>query len=153
MAGLKLRTPSARTSIGGRKNGGFSLIEVTIAFTILGVGLLALAGAQFQALQGNQTGRHLSQGALIAQNQLEQLVGGSWASLAPGGWTPPVTVSTNVDDGKGGAVEQAYAASWLIQDIIPNETRSIDIRVTWTESDGRARSVAASTLRFNRENL
>ena len=64
-----------------------------------------------------------------------------------------MTVSTNVDDGKGGAVEQTYAASWLIQDIIPNETRSIDIRVTWTESDGRARSVAASTLRFNRENL
>ena len=50
-------------------------------------------------------------------------------------------------------MEQTYAASWLIQDIIPNETRSIDIRVTWTESDGRARSVAASTLRFNRENL
>jgi prepilin-type N-terminal cleavage/methylation domain-containing protein len=136
-----------------RRRGGFSLIEVTIAFTILGVGLLALAGAQLRALQGNQSGRHLSQGALIAQNQLEQLVGSSWTFLAPATWTPPITLSTNVDDGRGGTIEQNYAASWLIQDIIPNETRSIDIRVTWTEADGRARMVAASTLRFNRENL
>lgn len=136
-----------------RRQRGFSLIEVTIAFTILGVGLLVLAGAQLRALGGNQSGRHLSQGSLIAQNQLEQLVGSSWSVLIPGDWTPPVTIATSVDDGRGGATEQNYAASWLIQDVVPNETRSIDIRVTWTESDGRARSVAASTFRFNRENL
>ena len=136
-----------------RRQRGFSLIEVTIAFTILGVGLLVLAGAQLRAMGGNQSGRHLSQGSLIAQNQLEQLVGSSWSVLIPEGWTPPVTIATTVDDGRGGAIEQNYAASWLIQDVIPNETRSIDIRVTWTESDGRARSVAASTFRFNRENL
>ena len=136
-----------------RRQRGFSLIEVTIAFTILGVGLLVLAGAQLRALGGNQSGRHLSQGSLIAQNQLEQLVGSSWSVLIPEGWTPPVTIATTVDEGPGGATEQNYLASWLIQDVIPNETRSIDIRVTWTESDGRARSVAASTFRFNRENL
>ena len=136
-----------------RRRAGFSLIEVTIAFTILGVGLLALGGAQIRALQGNQSGRHLSQGALIAQNQIEQLVGSSWISLAPTAWTTPITLSTNVDDGRGGTVEQAYTASWQIQDVISGETRSIDIRVNWTEPDGRARSVAASTLRFNRENL
>jgi len=136
-----------------RRSSGFSLIEVTIAFTILGVGLLTLAGAQLRALEGNQSGRHLSQGALVAQNQLEQLVRSSWSALVPGGWTPPIVISTDIDDGRGGAVEQNYSASWLIQDVVPNETRSIDIRVTWTEPGGRTRSVAASTFRFNRENL
>ena len=135
------------------KQGGFSLIEVTLAFTILGVGLLALAGAQLGALQGNQRGRHLSLGALVAHNQLEELVGSSWTALAPVTWTAPITISTVIDDGQGGTIEQNYQASWQIQDVIVDETRSIDIRITWTEPNGRARNVAASTLRFNRENL
>ena len=153
MAQLNRPTETRRFRERDQRRGGFSLIEVTIAFTILGVGLLVLAGAQLRAMGGNQSGRHLSQGALIAQNQLEQLVGSSWSALVPGGWTPPITIATSVDDGRGGATEQNYTASWLVQDVIPNETRSIDIRVTWTEPGGRARSVAASTFRFNRENL
>ncbi|MDG2334406.1 MAG: prepilin-type N-terminal cleavage/methylation domain-containing protein [Myxococcota bacterium] len=153
MAQLKSAMRSSRTHRRASRQGGFSLIEVTLAFTILGVGLLALAGAQLGALQGNQSGRHLSQGALVAQNQLEQLVGRSWTALVPVTWTAPITISTVIDDGQGGATEQDYQASWLIQDVIVGETRSIDIRITWTEPSGRARSVAASTLRFNRENL
>ncbi|MDE0886654.1 MAG: prepilin-type N-terminal cleavage/methylation domain-containing protein [Myxococcota bacterium] len=153
MAQLKSNTRMSRSDRRGASQGGFSLIEVTLAFTILGVGLLALAGAQLSALQGNQSGRHLSQGALVAQNQLEQLVSSSWTTLVPITWTTPITISTTIDDGQGGATEQDYQASWLIQDVIIGETRSIDIRITWTESSGRARSVAASTLRFNRENL
>jgi prepilin-type N-terminal cleavage/methylation domain-containing protein len=151
MAKLTLQPKHALRDL--RRRAGFSLIEVTIAFTILGVGLLTLAGAQLRALEGNQSGRHLSQGALVAQNQLERLVGSSWSTLVPGDWTAPIVISTDIDDGRGGSIEQNYSASWLIQDIVPNETRSIDIRVTWTEPGGRTRSVAASTFRFNRENL
>jgi type IV pilus assembly protein PilV len=153
MAELIRSKPSVSTLPGTRRMSGFSLIEVTIAFTILGVGLLGLAGAQLRALQGNQSGRHLSQGALLAHNQLEELVGSNWSTLVPAAWTTPMNVATSIDDGQGGSVEQTYAVSWLIQDVIPNETRSIDVRVTWAEANGRARSVAASTLRFNRENL
>ena len=42
---------------------------------------------------------------------------------------------------------------WQIQDVIADETRSVDVQVTWNESDGRARSVGASTIVFNLENL
>ena len=153
MAELIRRNHTAETFTGTRRQGGFSLIEVIIAFTILGVGLLALAGAQLRALQGNQSGRHLSQGALLAHNQVEQLVRSNWTALIPATWTAPVNIATTIDDGQGGSIEQNYAVSWLIQDIITEETRSIDVRVTWAEPDGRVRSVAASTLRFNRENL
>lgn len=153
MAELMRRKLPASTLPGTRRMSGFSLIEVTIAFTILGVGLLALAGAQLRALQGNQSGRHLSQGALLAHNQLEELVRSNWTTLVPATWTAPINVATSIDDGQGGSVEQTYAVSWSIQDVIADETRSIDVRVSWAEADGRARSLAASTLRFNRENL
>jgi prepilin-type N-terminal cleavage/methylation domain-containing protein len=134
-------------------NGGFSLIEVMIAFTILGVGLLAVAGAQVSSIQGSQSGRHLTQAAIVAQTQIEQLNRSSWTTLVPAGWTVPVAMTTLVDDGNGGAIEQTYNVSWQFLDVFAGETRSIDVRVNWTESNGRNRSVATSTIRFNRENL
>ncbi len=144
---FRLRSSSRRTK------SGFSLIEVMIAFTILGVGLLAVSGAQMKSIQGNQNSRHLTQGALVAQTQAEQLVRSSWLSLAPAGWTAPIAINTMVDDGGGGATEQAYNVSWRTLDLVPSETRTIDVRVNWTEANGRNRFVATSTIRFNRENL
>lgn len=136
-----------------RSEGGFSLIEVMIAFTILGVGLLAVAGAQVKSIQGSQSGRHLTQGAIVAQNQIEQFAGTNWTALVPAGWTVPIAINTNVTDGNGGAVEQVYNVSWRFVNLLPNETRIIDVRVNWTEPNGRNRSLATSTIRFNRENL
>jgi Tfp pilus assembly protein PilV len=124
-----------------------------VAFTILGVGLLSVAAAQVNAIHGTQSGRHLSQASLVAQSQLDQLARSSWTVLAPTGWTVPITVNSTVVDGGGGAVEQSYRVRWQIQDVVANETRSIDVQVAWREQDGRARSVGASTIRFNVENL
>ncbi len=136
-----------------RAEQGFSLVEVVIAFTILGVGLLAVAGAQVKAIRGGQNGRHLTQAAVLAQNQIEQLNGSRWTTLVPAGWTllPPVT--TQVVTGAGAATEQTYLVSWRSLDLVLGETRALDIRVNWTEPNGRNRSVATSTVRFNRENL
>ena len=132
---------------------GFSLIEVMISFTILGVGLLAVAGAQMKSVQGSQNSRHLTQGAIVAQTQAEQLTRSIWTALVPAGWTVPVTIVTSVEDGNGGATEQTYNVSWRFQDLLANETRAIDVRVNWTEPNGRNRSLATSTIRFNRKNL
>lgn len=132
---------------------GFSLIEVMIAFTILGVGLLAVAGAQVKAIQGTQSGRHLTQASIIAQTQIEQLTGSRWATPIVAGWTAPITQATLVDDGNGVFAEQNYTVVWRFVDLVPNETRTIDVRVSWTEPDGRNRSLATSTILFNRRNL
>jgi prepilin-type N-terminal cleavage/methylation domain-containing protein len=134
-----------------RSAAGFSLVEVMVAFTILGVGLLSVAAAQVKAIHGTQSGRHLSQAGLVAQSQLDQLARSPWTAIAPTGWTAPVVVETNVVDGAGGAVEQSYSVRWRIEDVLPDETRSIDVQVAWTEPDGRDRTVAASTIRFNLE--
>lgn len=154
MADLVRRTASpGRRASRHLGQGGFSLIEVMIAFTILGVGLLAVAAAQVRAIQGSQNGRHLTQGAIVAQNQIEQLARSSWTSLVPAGWTVPIAVMTQVNDGAGGSTEQTYNVAWRFLDLVPTETRTIDVRVLWTEDDGRNRSLATSTVRFNRENL
>jgi prepilin-type N-terminal cleavage/methylation domain-containing protein len=137
----------------GRRRGqsGFSLVEVMVAFTILGVGLLSVAAAQVKAIHGTRAGRHLSQAGLVAQSQLDQLTRSPWTEIAPTGWTVPIAVETTVVDGAAGAVEQTYDVRWQIQDVLANETRSIDVQVAWTEADGRNRTVAASTIRFNVE--
>ena len=135
------------------RSGGFTLVEVMVAFTILGVGLLSIAAAQVKAVHGTQSGRHLTQASLVAQTQLETLARSSWTDLAVTAWTAPVTVNSTVVTSGGDAVEQAYDVRWQIQDVIANETRSVDVQVGWSESDGRARSVAASTIVFNREDL
>ena len=145
------RTPSGRFS---RGKGGFSLIEVMVAFTILGVGLLSVAGAQVKAIQGTQNSRHLTQAAVVAQTQIERLARSNWTTLVPAGWTVPVPITTSVEDGNGGATEQTYNVSWRFLNVVPNETRALDVRVAWTEaSTGRNRALATSTIRFNRENL
>lgn len=145
---------SADRSRRAAKAGGFTLVEVMVAFTILGIGLLSIAGTQVKAIHGTQRGRHLATASLVAQSQLDQLSRNLWTALAPtAGFTAPVTVTTTVADGGVGVVEQAYAVSWRIQNVIPNETRAIDVSVSWTEEDGRARTAGASTIIFNRENL
>jgi prepilin-type N-terminal cleavage/methylation domain-containing protein len=136
-----------------RGRGGFTLVEVMVAFTILGIGLLSVAGAQVKAIHGTQSGRHLSQASLVAQTQLDTLLRSSWTALVPAGWNLPTTVNSTVVDGGSGSVEQAYNVSWRITNLIPNETRQLDVRVIWAENDGRTRQVAASGIRFNRENL
>lgn len=136
-----------------RARSGFTLVEVMVAFTILGIGLLSIAATQVQAIHGTQSGRHLTRASGVAQSQLEQLARSRWTALAPTAWTAPVTVVETVEDGAAGSTEQSYAVSWRIQNVTANETRSVDVRVTWTENDGRARTTGASTIVFNRENL
>ena len=140
------------TRVHAERRAGFSLIEVMVAFTILGVGLLSVAAAQVKAIHGTQSGRHLTQASLVAQNQIDALARDSWVNLAVTAWTAPVPVDSVVDDGNGNQVEQTYNVRWQIQDVVPDETRSVDVQVTWDENDGRLRSVGASTIVFNRGN-
>lgn len=154
--GRRARTLPARRRENPRARStarGYTLVEVMIAFTILGVGLLSVAAAQVKAIHGTQNGRHLSQGSLVAQSQLDSLTRRAWTDLAATSWTAPITVNSTVDDGGGNRVEQAYSVRWQIQNVVADETRSVDVQVSWNEQDGRARFVGASTIVFNLEDL
>ena len=56
-----------------RSEGGFSLLEMVIAITILGVGLLGAASAIGYALVASNHGRSITNTKLLAVSMLEQM--------------------------------------------------------------------------------
>ena len=64
----------ARSGPGGpRRAGGFSLLELMLAMSLLALGLLVLAGMQLQAMRGGSSSRRASEAAAIAQVRMESL--------------------------------------------------------------------------------
>ncbi len=136
-----------------RSSSGFTLIEIMMALSLLGIGLLSLAAMQLTAMQYGARGRHLTKAAAIAEVQMETLMRQRWTDLAPtGGWTGPVTVN-EVVQGPANSTEQAYSVSWQIANVDVGRTRSIDVRVQWDERNRAGRQYGVSSMRFNHEGL
>ena len=137
-----------------RSRSGFSMIETMIAMLVLGFGLLTIASAQVYAVKSGQTGRHRTRAVEIAQTQMERLQSLSWndADLVATGWTPNVDVVTTVES-TSAQTAMTFSRQWRITDVIANQTRSIDVRVGWTDAHGVTKSFALSSTRFNFEGL
>lgn len=131
---------------------GFSLIEVMVAMLILGFGLLTVATAQIYAVKGGQLGRHKTQAVALAQSQMEQLETLSWTAIPPGGWTAGANITTTVQ-APVNHVEHTYVMQQRITDVIPAQTRSLDVRISWTEANGQAKTYTLTSTRFNYEGL
>lgn len=136
-----------------RRKGGFSLVEVMVAVTILGVGLLAVTAAQMHALRGGTYGKHSAQAGVIANSQMEILKRSHWDDLAPTPWTAFQNVNVQVESPSGMQIEQIYGVQWRITDVVPGQTRAIDVRVQWDEVNRPNRSLIYSSLRFNIEQV
>lgn len=54
--------------------GGFTLIEVIVAISILTIGLLAVAAMQSSAIRGNNLGYRVTESTTLAQDRLEWLM-------------------------------------------------------------------------------
>ncbi len=129
---------------------GFTLLEVMIALAILGFGLLTMALLQLTAMNGGRAGRHATQAAVVARDQMETFQRVAWADaslVATAGWTAPVTVN-NVPDG-GPGTEQSYAVTWRITNVDPSWIKNVDVRVTWNEPSFPGRTLTISSTRYN----
>lgn len=146
-----------------RARGGFTLIEVLIAFGVLTVGLLSVAVMQVRALQEGSRGHHTSQAAVVARDQMEQIHRLPWTSVAPTGglfvappWINfagqaagdvPITITSA---GAGDLVEQVYRVRWRVaDDLLDTNLRNVDLQVSWTESGGFNRTLTLSSLKYN----
>jgi len=145
-----VRRRPATSAAGARA--AFSLIEVMIALTVLGLGLLGLAGAQLQALKGGASGRHLSKAAIIGQTEIERLQRERWTNIPPIGWNQ-IGVVAEVVQGVPNQNEMTYSLFHRVTDVVPGQTRAIDVRVIWSEPSRPNRSATFSSIRYNREAL
>lgn len=131
------------------RRGGFTLIEVMIALSILAAGLLTVAAAQLYAMRGGSTGRHTSDAATVAHSQIENLQRMSFddddLDATGGAWTnPPVLVPVTVQSTPVDMVEMTYSLQWRITDVDPN-LKAVDVRVTWDEPQRPGRTLILST--------
>jgi prepilin-type N-terminal cleavage/methylation domain-containing protein len=108
----------------GRGNGGFSLIEVMIAVTFLGIGLLAIAQLIPYGLAGVTQARVRTNAVNAAQEKLDALSASDYnsAALTPGDYSET--------DGK-------YTLDWTVTDNQPIQgMKRVDLSVSWDEKSG-----------------
>lgn len=142
-----------------RATRGFTLLEVMVAMGILASGLLAVSAAQLYAMRGGKTGRHTTDAAEVAQQQIEKMQRLAWADLelasTGGAWAPVPALVRNNDIATTAApvTEQGYSLQWRVTDTIgPSGAvflKTIDVRVQWDEPNRPGRSYTVSTMRHN----
>ena len=83
-----------RPSSALQRQEGLTLLELMVAMVILSIGLLGMLTMQIEAMKSGRVGKHVTDAAQIAQNQMETLQNQSWLASAPtGGWTVPIVVN------------------------------------------------------------
>ncbi len=146
---LRIRRPAAGPA---RGRGGFTLLEVLIALTVLAFGMLGLAAMQLYAMGAGREGRNTTQASVIAQDQLEQFMSATWGGMTDtaGAWSTAQTVNVDMDTGGGSQTQQAYQLRWRITDSVANWTKNVDVEVSWTEPKRGSQTLVMSTTRYRR---
>jgi type IV pilus assembly protein PilV len=111
---------------------GFSLIELMIAITVLGVGLLSLAGLFPLAMQRVNVGDLESRATFHAQAKIEELKRLQWNAL--------------VNSASADTVEAAFQRNWTVQEDAPVQgMKQVQVTVSWSDKRG-PRTVTVSSF-------
>ena len=131
----RFETVATATETGrrSRREGGFSLIELIIAITILGIGILSLAGLFPLAMQKVSSGDLESRATFHAQSKIEEMKRIPWDNL---------TVGQSGND----AIETVFGRTWTVREDVPvNGMKQIDVVITWQDKRG-PRTVSLSSF-------
>jgi type IV pilus assembly protein PilV len=144
-----------------RRRRGMTLVEVMIAIVLLAIGLLSMLALQMQAMRGSQLGRHYTEAAQVARDEMDRLQQLPWghADLAPTAWTALANEIKDVQkDGEANSVVQTYQFQRRVtaDPVAGADVRMIDVRVTWYEANDDPglpprRRYAITSSRFNDE--
>jgi type IV pilus assembly protein PilV len=106
-----------------KREGGFTLIEMLIAVSILSAGLLALGTMQVSAISGGAYSSNVTEGSTLAADRLEKLLALDYTdSLLTQGMHSDTDTSTG------------RTVSWNVVDNVPMvNTKTITFTVQWTD--------------------
>ena len=131
---MKMRTPKNKTANG---EGGFTLLETSIAMVVMMVGALACSSLFVFSIQNNVGGSERALSMAVAQQQLEQIRSVTYEDSTLDAGTTNSTVTTS---GRTYNVQKVVAND-LNTDNTPKQLKRITITVTpqaagpnWTRS-------------------
>ena len=76
MSGKKKEAPRS-----GKRQQGFTLVEVMVALGILAFGILAIASMQVSGLAATTKANHVTQRTVVAMDRMEELMGMDYAAV------------------------------------------------------------------------
>ena len=127
---------------------GFTMVELMVAMTIMGFGMLTIAAAQIGTMRGSRSGKNLSTAVVVAQNEMEGLIRLGWSALPAVAWTTPAKTTSQVDSSVE-ILDQDYMVSRRVTELVADSIRSVDLRVSWNDPNTGTRNYSVTTLRFN----
>jgi len=127
-----------------RGAGGFTLLEVIVAVSILTVGLLAVASMQTSAIQGNSLAVHVTEGTTWAQDRMETLLALPYSDA---GLDPASKPYEETQDEKD--LHPGYEITWEVTDQDVNDdgvsdAKQISVTARWMERGTQRQSVLTS---------
>lgn len=134
------------------KRKGFTLLEVLIAFTLLTIGVLALAPLTVFMLKGNLHTKHLNQARLLAEQYAERVRALDYedAFLADDGDTTDLDDIQTPDHSDTVVIDgQQYVVDWNVATNLPVQgVKSVNIIVLWrTPADNELHRVSFLTYK------
>ncbi len=105
---------------------GFTLIEVLVAFSILAIGILAVATMQISAIQGNARSMWYTEAATRATDRMEILMGLDYTHADLVDTVTPGNPAHQVVDADG------YTTQWTVEDDGAN-FKTINVTVLWMD--------------------
>ena len=127
------------TSTGRRsvRHSGVSLIEVMIALSILGFGMLGVAAAQISAYRVSDSSRDRALAHQLAQQQIESFQSMSVASLEVIRTAGPIDPLNPIDPDPNDTMPMIFNRSWTITPNTPEAgVYTILVTVAWVGGGG-----------------
>ena len=132
------------------KQGGFTLIEIIVASTILLIGIAMFASVVSRILHQNFLSHRHTQAVILAQNRIEFLLNDGYTSpnLNEGSYENPLNPVNETGDSSG-----VFTQLWDIDDVNPIEkAKLITSTVRWEDAKGTLQEVTLTAVCIDESN-